>query len=274
MNLGELVSEKRKSKGLWWQKALNLVPGCTPVSEACLNCWSAGMAHRQGFRQGISDYQWKLWGGLTTYDGKWNGEIRLLEENLELPLKTKKPTLFSVWNDLFHPKVPESFHYKFFEMVSGCKHHFFLVLTKRPENLLKFYQQCEDYDSSEFPNLGFGVTVELPKYLDRILTLCKVPAALRFVSLEPLLDELSISGHGWRNARKEESIHWVILGCESGRKRRPMQLEWGQKILNECRDAEVPAFLKQIEQGGKLIHAPKSLTGDSLQVFPEVEWKP
>lgn len=297
MNLRELVSDVRVNRGLWWQRAWSLVAGCTPVSEACQNCWAATMAHRQGMRQGLSDAQWELWGGLTTEQGSWNGSTRLLQKNLTLPLDVKKPTLFSIWNDLFHPNVPWEFINKAWGTMLVMQRHFFLVLTKRPERLLDFLKNHREPYNAEFPrgvpyaNIGIGTTIELPKYEHRLDTLLQIPAALHFVSLEPLLGEvkLGLAKPCDRNCNEydhaecpgtaglcvmQRKLDWVLLGCESGSHRRDTKFEDAQKILNECRDAGVPAFLKQIDfSGAKIVHAPTTLTGQVLQ-FPEVEWKP
>lgn len=301
MNLRELVSDARVNRGLWWQQAWSLVAGCTPVSEACQNCWAATMAHRQGMRQKLSDAQWKLWEGLTTDQGKWNGQIRCLEHNLELPLKIKKPTLFSIWNDLFHPDVSDRFIFKALSIMTLSR-HFYLLLTKRIDRALTFFQKPEIIEAwygekrdlpimSPPSNLGLGVTVELPKYLHRIETLLYIPAALHFVSLEPLLGELSIapflSGWSGKNSglphrlSKElealpdiDKLDWVIVGCESGSKRRPMKDKWASDIIKECVSADVPIFLKQKEVNGRMAHAPTIFNGNTILQFPEVERMP
>jgi len=233
------------------------------------------------------------YGGLTTPEGKWNSQIRLLEENLDLPLKVKKPALWSVWNDLFHPDVSDGFITLASQIMWQCKQHFFLILTKRPERMVEYYRKFPYSGFPNVPNLGFGTTVELPKYRHRIKTLLQVPAAMHFVSLEPLLGEISlcelckrqIPQTDARNSKRfryhpefggyghdctMNDIDWVILGCESGPRRRPMEARWAELVIRECKEAKVPVFFKQVEHGGKVVHAPTTLTGQILQ-FPNTE---
>lgn len=206
--------------------------------------------------------------GLTDEYGRWNGSIRLLEDNLELPLKVRQSTLFSIWNDLFHPDASRNFIEDAFQHMAQARQHFFLILTKRPERMNQLL--C---GGTHLANVGLGVTVELPKYLHRIETLLQIPAALHFVSLEPLLGEMSLLHDLYFKGHKYH-IDWVQMGCESGGHRRPMQSRWAECVIKDCKEAGVPLFFKQMEREGKLVHAPKLTNGKPLLQFPEVEWSP
>lgn len=295
MNLSKLVNPSRIKRGLYWQRALNLVAGYSPLSEACLNCWSAAFAHRQGKRKNMTDYQKRLWQGLTTEDGKWNRKIRCLEENLDLPLRTRKPTLWSVWNDLGHPNVGSDFIFNALANMLRASHHFFLILTKRPHRFEPYFnlnhplagdlwQIAKRNHGPEWPlpNIGLGTTVELSKYTSRIIELLSIPTALHFVSLEPLLGELSIKEHlpqyccngedcACRGMPLYPALDWVQLGCESGPKRRHSEPRWFEIVIRDCKQAGVPVFFKQMERDGKVVHAPELASGEPLLQFPEVE---
>lgn len=127
-------TEKRIEKGLWWDRNWPVLEGCAPCSPACDNCFAAEYAHRFG---GSLPYL----RGLTTKDGKWNGTVIMRQDQLELPLKTKKPTVWFVAerSDLFHPAVPFEFIASVFGAISHARHHNFMVLTKRPERMAEFF---------------------------------------------------------------------------------------------------------------------------------------
>jgi protein gp37 len=135
-------------------------------------------------------------------------------------------------SDLFHEGIPIQFIQSVFDVMNQCQHHTFQVLTKRAERLSEVFPLLD-----WTPNIWMGVTVENNKHLDRIKNLRKVPAAIRFLSLEPLLgplDHLDLS-----------EIDWVITGGESGNNARPIESEWVCEIRNKCVSANVPFFFKQ-----------------------------
>src|SRR4030067_337737 len=116
----------------YWDKSWSLVEGCTPVSPACQNCWLKAMAHR--FKTSIECEDGSCL-ELTDDDGNWMGDVILMKSRLDIPMKIKKPTVFAIWSDLFHERVPADFIIEAFERMEYCKQHTFLVLTKRPERI-------------------------------------------------------------------------------------------------------------------------------------------
>lgn len=220
-------------KGKYWQRSLQLVDGCTPVSAGCDNCWSAAIAHR--FKQGL------------TNKDKFNGTIKLREDNLDLPLRTKKPKVFAIWNDLFHKEVPLNFIYDVYNRMYHCPQHIFLILTKRIEvleNIWPIHHENQKYHS----HIWHGVSIENQQTADkRIPHLLQIPGK-KFLSIEPMLGPINISG--WLTACDLTTplIDQVILGGETGRNARPCHPDWVRSIRNQCQDAGIPFFLKHIDK--------------------------
>jgi len=182
----------------------------------------------------------------------------MLRENLDLPLRVKKPTVWAVWNDLFHESVPDDFICDVFARVSFAKQHTFLILTKRPKSMLSFFNTYESVNWP-LPNVFLGVTAENQEQADkRIPVLLQIPAAVRFVSVEPMLGTVDITramygpdpeGMNWFGFTDgigyEAGIQWVICGGESGPGARPMHPDWARSLRDQCQDAFVPFFFKQ-----------------------------
>ncbi|HDY75568.1 MAG TPA: DUF5131 family protein [Candidatus Marinimicrobia bacterium] len=233
----------RIEKGLYWDRAWSLVEGCTPASEGCTHCWAARQAAMRMHQK--NEKIRKRYEELTDENGHWTGKIRLMEKNLSLPLHIKKPTVFAIWNDLFHEKVPRDFIQYAFEVMEAASQHIFLVLTKRPERIQEslygeqgnWYLGGGDY----IANIWLGVTAENQEQADkRIPVLLQIPTAKRFVSIEPILGPIVLDK--WIG---EQKLHWVILGGETGPGARPMKYGWAFEIAEQCADAGVPLFYKQ-----------------------------
>lgn len=257
---GMMPEAERKAKGMWWDRAWSLVTGCKEVSDGCNHCWAAREAHMRANHpiRKIADHYRKL----TLPDGKWNGNIREEWDNLSLPVKTKKPTVWAVWNDLYHPAVSWNFIYKAYEMMWLNPRHLFFVLTKRPELMANQYDGIlfhfrRNYPSVDFPrnNIFHGTTVENQHWADiRIPELLKVPGP-KMLSVEPMLDKIDIgNGLAAYMPLGKEGIDLVVCGCESGSHRRPMQTELAIDLRNQCIEADVPFFMKQMEIDGKVCH--------------------
>jgi protein gp37 len=238
----------------WTTETWNPVRGCSPITAGCENCYAARMAHR------FSGPGWPYEGltKLTAHGPKWTGEVRCVPELLDQPLRWRKPRRVFVnsMSDLFHEKVPDVFIRRVFLTMAAADKHVFQVLTKRPERMAKFVGMIQDervrFDISHpLPNVHLLVSCENQEAADvRIPLLVQTPAAVRGVSLEPLLGpvELGASLHGqWIDEGKEnwDRIHWVIVGGESGPRARPMNEDWVRRIRDDCQAAGVPLFYKQ-----------------------------
>ncbi|GAP09959.1 bacteriophage protein gp37 [Bellilinea caldifistulae] len=204
----------------WTESTWNPLTGCTKISPGCKHCYAERMAKRLQ-AMGQSNYR--------------NGfDLTLHDHALEIPLNWKQPQMIFVnsMSDLFHEDVPLEFIQKVFDTMTKAHWHTFQVLTKRSDRLLEL-----DKELYWPENVWMGVSVENQNYAFRIDHLRETHAAIRFLSLEPLLGplvNLNLSG-----------IHWVIVGGESGPGARPIQESWVCDIRDQCLDANVPFFFKQ-----------------------------
>jgi protein gp37 len=161
-------------------------------------------------------------------------QLTLHPDLLDVPRRWRQPRVVFVnsMSDLFHDNIPLAYIQRVFATMRDCSHHTFQVLTKRSERLAEFALQLP------WPsNVWMGVSVEDARVLGRVRDLQRVPAAVRFLSLEPLIGPL--------DALPLEGIDWAIVGGESGPKARPMRKEWVTSIFRQCRAARVPFFFKQ-----------------------------
>lgn len=255
----------RIKKGLYWDRAWSLVEGCTPVSEGCHYCWAA-QASAMRACQGNPKIRARYEGLAEGRPPRFTGIVRLQPDSLLIPQRVKKPTTFSVWNDLFHKDVPTEFILKVFQVAMRCPQHTFLWLTKRPKRMLKVldygkprYGTCPGKPLS---NLWLGVSIENNKHDDRIIDLLKIPAAVHFVSVEPMLsavnlkrfllpgfgDVIGIFKDDWKKRQR-----WVICGAETGPGKRFMKTEWAKNLRDQCVEADVPFFLKKDSFSSRLL---------------------
>ena len=205
----------------WTEQTWNPTVGCTKVSPGCKNCYALSMARRLQ-AMGTAGYE--------------NGfQLTLLPQRLNAPLLRKKPTTYFVnsMSDLFHEEITEEYIRKVFDVIEQTPHHTYQILTKRAERMKEFFR------GGAVPrNAWLGVSVEDRRHgVPRIDYLRKVPAQLRFLSVEPLLEDvgkLDLSG-----------IHWVIVGGESGARARPMKYEWADSVFRQCQEQGVAFFFKQ-----------------------------
>lgn len=209
------------SKIEWTEQTWNPTVGCTKVSPGCKFCYAEVMAQRLE-AMGTPGYE--------------NGfQLTILPNRLLEPLKRKVPTVYFVnsMSDLFHEDVPFSYIDKVFEVITQASQHTFQILTKRSARMAEYFE-----DKKAPKNAWIGVSVEDKKYgVPRIDDLRKIDAHIRFLSVEPLLEDV-----GQLNL---SNIHWVIVGGESGRNARPMKAEWAESIRDQCKESGVAFFFKQ-----------------------------
>ncbi len=210
----------------WSDETWNPLVGCKAVSPGCDNCYAAREA--SGRLSGLP-----LYNGLAV-NGKFAGEVRLVPERLDQPLKWQRPRRIFVnsMSDLFHPDVPDEFRVQVFDIMAKATQHTFQILTKRPQAMADWMERYYDCDHGgsgtscrycePLPNGWLGCSIESDRYTFRANRLRATPAAVRFLSLEPLLGPLpSLDLTG---------IDWVIVGGESGPKARPMHPQWVRDI--------------------------------------------
>jgi protein gp37 len=177
--------------------------------------------------------------------GKWTGKVECCDWLLDKPLHWRKPCKIFVCSmgDLFHQAVPTEFIYKVFDVMKSCPQHTFLVLTKRPQRMSP---EPKDGICIIFKNIWLGVSVENQKRADeRIPILLQIPAAKRFVSIEPMLGLVDLERGRYFLTEPGPRLDWVILGGESGPKARPMNPDWVRSVRDQCKAAGVPFFFKQ-----------------------------
>ena len=278
----------------WTDMTWNPIAGCSRVSEGCRNCYAESMARR--FKGPGMAYD-----GLVGDDGRWTGKIKFSEARLLDPLRWKSPRRIFVnsMSDLFHPNVSDEMQDKIFAVMALCPQHTFQVLTKRPEALRLYlsgpwgsgvsgvlvdWLGAKKITTGQFmgkvhrlteplPNVWVGVSVEDQTTADeRIPLLLQTPAALRFISAEPLLrrvtldpswiggfwcdvceewmpspvcDKLLDPAHGDDHIVRRNILDWVIAGGESGPHARPMHPDWARSLRDQCVSASIPFFFKQ-----------------------------
>lgn len=227
----------------WTEKTWNPVVGCTKISAGCKHCYAERMAKRL---QAI---------GVNGYEEGF--KLSLVPSRLNEPLKRKKATTYFVnsMSDLFHEKVPDEYITQVFDVIRQTPQHTYQILTKRARRLYSYFLHHE----APPKNAWIGVSVENIKHgVPRIDWLRKVPARIRFLSVEPLLEDI-----GKINL---EGIHWVIVGGESGPKARPMDPEWVTNVKKQCREQKAAFFFKQWGGwGADGIKRAKAKNGRSLE---------
>ncbi|MHB1419524.1 MAG: DUF5131 family protein [Bacillota bacterium] len=307
----------------WTEYSWNPVVGCSKVSDGCTHCYAEKMAWRlsnAAFAHGASESLMKYVDVVDNH-GHWNGQIRIDEAKLGEPLRWKKPRRVFVnsMGDLFHESVPDEFIARVWWVMGQCagyldpsryRGHIFIILTKRPQRMKEWIEGWADqetrkrliesfgevYDWMNGPrywpamidNVWLGVTAENQEMADqRIPILLQTQAAVRFVSIEPILGPVdlnhiqvnsAVSIDALRGIRhvveyKEHQfpypkIDWIVTGAESGPYRRLANILWFRNLRDQCMAADIPFFLKQMEINDKLVKMPE-LEGQSWAQFPQ-----
>jgi protein gp37 len=292
----------------WTNSTWNPLAGCSMCSPGCANCYAEKMAKRlkamarEDIAKGRNPGRKRHYLNVIGDNGKWNGNIALIDEALVEPLSWKKPrrVFANSMSDLFHEGVPFDFIDKVFAVMALTPHHTFQILTKRPERMAEYVLHRPDSmeiyriamsfliqrrmkgtvgESNKFPlpSVWLGTSVENQKTADeRIPHLLQCPAAVRFLSCEPLLGPVDLShinhpmavhysdigdptavtysplsGEGQIQGRAaqladEQQIQWVIVGGESGPGARPCHLDWVRSLIKQCGEAGAACFVKQL----------------------------
>lgn len=301
----------------WATKTWSPLLGCRKVSAGCDNCYAIRtvnrLAHNPNLKVG------PLYVGLTERidDGlDWTGKIRTIPDRLNDPMTWRKPERIFVnsQSDLFHADVPTEFIAEIFAVMALSARHTFQVLTKRPARMRSLLSSDDfvntvgkaaermwsspgwhhavdtQWPGWPLPNLWMGVSVEDQHWADiRVPALLETPAAVRWISAEPLLGPIDLigvdhSGHDrepdgtggymcsqcstedeavqWLIPEKHIPLDWAVVGCESGPGARPMDLDWAQRIVTQCQAAGTPVLVKQLPTG------PRGKATQDVDTFP------
>lgn len=295
-----------KSPIQWTNQTWNPVVGCKRVSAGCDHCYAFALHDKRHIA-------WKR-GTFPTAPAQYHkpfSQVQLLPERLDDPLHWRKPRMVFVnsMSDLFHDDVPDDFIAQVFAVMAIASNHTFQILTKRPERMRllmgddtfvgmvdthidvigrKHDWPCiAEVEAWPLPNVWLGVSVENQQAADeRIPLLLETPAAVRFLSCEPLLGPVDITGCGgpheylypkWLKREHgtvldgwtERLLHWVIVGGESGPHSRPMQEAWAESLLDQCQAAGIPAFMKQMGTVWARTYHAKDGHGGTPSEWPE-----
>jgi protein gp37 len=237
----------------WTDATWNPVAGCTVISPGCTNCYAMRMAARLE-AMSVEKYE-----GLTRRSGGrsvWTGKIRLDEKSLDMPRAWSKARRIFVnsMSDLFHEGVSNEFIERVWRVMQQTPRHTYQILTKRPDRMAAVVAGLP-----VLGNVWLGTSVENADYLDRIDDLRRVPAAVRFISFEPLIGSVATADL--------TGVQWAIVGGESGPRARPMLELWVDEIEALCRRNGTAFFFKQ--WGGKNKRAAgRSYRGDTYDELP------
>lgn len=256
-----------KSAIEWTDATWNPTTGCTRVSAGCDNCYALGLANRL-----LSTVYRSQLPVVDTPENRSDPfAVRLWPDRLEAPKAWKEPRRIFVnsMSDLFHQDVPDEFALRCFEVMLEADHHVYQILTKRPARAARFIKGPGRglFQDGVLPgHIWMGTSVESQEVDYRVRHLLDVPAAVRFLSCEPLIGSLDLSGFiGCSFA--ESGVHWVIVGGESGIGARPIHAGWVRAIRDECVSQGIPFFFKQ--WGGRTPKAGgRLLDGEVWDEFP------
>lgn len=229
----------------WTDAVWNPIRGCSRVSPGCQNCYAERMAAR--FSADMWDGPQDAVAVMTKAGPRWTGKVILVEDKLNDPLHWKQPRRVFVnsMSDLFHERVKTKWLIKIFEVMVCANRHTFQVLTKRPERMLAFMSKYPGYAVG---NIWLGVSAENQETADeRIPLLFQTPAAVRWVSAEPLLGPIDLRPYLEGYQKGKPALDWVVVGGESGPGARKCDVaRWLDPIVTACKEAGVSCFVKQM----------------------------
>jgi protein gp37 len=270
-----------KSSIEWTEATWNPTTGCDKVSPGCDNCYAMTLAKRLK-AMGSAKYQ-------NDGDPRTSGPgfgVTIHSDAVTQPLHWRAPRRVFVnsMSDLFHARVPREFLIRVWDVMSRTPQHTYQILTKRPDRMARVLRELPaGLWQLPLPNVWLGTSVENQKYADlRIPALLDTPAAVRFLSCEPLLGPVDLAqslalwqpgdDQPWKGDRlpARDILHWVIVGGESGPGARPMRPDWARALRDECLAAGVPYFFKQ--WGGRTPKAGgRELDGSTHDGYPEMD---
>jgi protein gp37 len=232
-----------KSAIEWTEASWNPATGCDKVSPGCAHCYAETFAER--FR------------GVPGHPYEQGFDLKLRPERLDVPLRWRRPRMIFVnsMSDLFHEAIPDNFIKSVFEVMGRANWHTFQILTKRQDRLAELAPELDWH-----PNVWMGVTIENRRFVHRADRLREVPAAVRFISAEPLLGPLE--------GLDLDGIHWLIAGGESGHRHRRVDEEWIVDLRDRCLAESVSFFFKQWG-GARAKSRGRLLEGRTWDAFPE-----
>lgn len=209
-----------KSNIEWTEATWNPVTGCDKVSPGCAHCYAETFAER--------------WRGIPGHPYEQGFDLRMWPQRLDQPRRWKRPRMIFVnsMSDLFHERIPDAFIREVFAAMEEADWHTFQILTKRPDRMIEFAEALPWP-----PNVWMGVSIENRRFVERADALRAVPAAVRFISAEPLLGPLE--------GLDLTQIDWLIAGGESGPRARPADPAWVQELRDRCQEEGVAFFFKQ-----------------------------
>lgn len=223
----------------WTDATWNPVAGCSIVTSGCSHCYAMEMARRLE-AMGITKYS-----GLTRKTGGrvvWNGRVREDSDSLVIPYRWRRPRKIFVnsMSDLFHDRVSDAFIIDVWQVMRETQRHNYQILTKRPERMAKL---ISEKIGEVLPNVWLGTSIENQDVVKRVDALRAAPAAIRFVSFEPLIGSVG--------RIDLQDIHWAIVGGESGKAARPIREQWIDEIYSQCVAVGTAFFFKQWGTWGK-----------------------
>lgn len=315
----------------WTDSTWHPLAGCSHASRGCDHCWAEKVASRLAANPVVG----KRYAGTVTLEGRWTGLVRLIPEALAVPLHWRRPRRVAValGGDLFHGGLSDTDRAAVFGVMAEAARHTFQVLTKRPMEARRWFRAVEratagphDPDPAfvirtaatnlcvegvdqgagnpwPLPNVWLGTSAEdQPTLESRVPELLACPAALRWLSLEPLLGPVDMDPPTCPTCGGHDAVHgdsfadgtlfcrehgdemvfgawldplnggvgWVVVGCESGTQRRPSAIEWVRSVVVQCREAGVPCFVKQVSLDGRVSHDPAEWPEDlRVREMPE-----